>query len=126
MRQLPFPNFAATVLFAVFFLVANVGAALYAATNREPSGSFRFLYYVGSGAVVAYWLHADKQRLRQQEFVDEGWFMLWVWPIALPYHLFKTRGSRGAVTPLGLIGLYAVTYVISMIVFYMAYGEGVE
>jgi hypothetical protein len=115
------PNPGATALLTAFFLIANVGAALYAAAGQEPSGGFAFLIYGGFGVAVAWWIHADARRLGKREIVDQGWFTYIAWPLVLPYHLFKTRGSRGAVTLVGLVGLYLVTYAIGLVVYFAAH-----
>jgi hypothetical protein len=79
-----------------------------------------FLTYVGFGLGVAWWIHADCRRLGIREVMDQGWFVYLTWPFVLPYHLFKTRGGRGALTLLGLTGLYLLTYALSMLVYYGA------
>ena len=120
MRLAAIPNPGATTLLGAYFLIANVGAALYAAHGLQPSGGFIFLTYVGFGLGVAWWIHADSRRLGIRELIDQGWFVYVGWPVVLPYHLFKTRGSRGALTLLGLVGLYLLTYALSMLVYYGA------
>lgn len=120
MKVVAIPNPGATALLGAFFLLVNVGAALYAATGLQPSGGFAFLTYGAFGFAVAWWTHADSRRLGVREVVDQGWFVYAAWPIVLPYHLFKTRGARGGLTLLGLIGLYAVTYAVSILVYYGA------
>jgi hypothetical protein len=119
MRFPAIPNSGATILIGIFFLAANVGNALYAAHGLPPSGGFVFVYYVGFGLALAFWMHADSRRLAVREVLDQGWFVYIAWPVILPYHLFKTRGGRGALTLLGLIGLFVATYLLSLPVFYL-------
>jgi hypothetical protein len=120
MKLAAIPNPAATGLLGVFFLIANLGNALYAAHGLQPSGGFVLLFYVGFGFAAALWMHADSRRLAIREDIDQGWFVYLAWPVLLPYHLFKTRGKRGAVTLLGLVGLYVATYLASLLVFLLA------
>jgi hypothetical protein len=120
MRIAAVPNPGATTLLGAFFLIANVGAALYSAHGLQPSGGFVLLSYVGFGLGVAWWIHADNRRLGRTELLDQGWFVYLAWPVFLPYHLFKTRGNRGALTLLGLAGLYAATYALSVLVYLAA------
>jgi hypothetical protein len=101
-----------------FFLLANLGNAFYSLGRRPPSGGFLLLYYLGFGFAVAYWIHADNQRLGRGDLLDQGWFIFAAWPVLFPYHLFKTRGYRGAITLLGLIALFAATYAASLLVFF--------
>ena len=95
-------------------LVANMIAMSYAARRVEPSSSFLLLYYLGAALVVTYWILADSRRLGVPTSMDQGWFLIAGWPIGLPYHLFKTRRWKGAVTLAGLVGLYAATYGVSI------------
>ena len=99
-------------------MVANLANALYASQSLEPSASFLLLYYFGMAFGVLLWIRADSRRLGVRQVLDQGWFTLCAWPLALPYHLFKTRGPRGGLTLLGLVGLFFVTYAISLLVFY--------
>ena len=112
------PNARATVGLGVFFLVANMIAMVYAVRRVEPSSSFLLLYYLGAALVVAYWIIADSRRLGMPASVDQGWFLICAWPICLPYHLYKTRRWKGGITLLGLLGLYALTYGMSLLFFY--------
>jgi hypothetical protein len=114
----PIPNRRATLAFGAFFLMVNLANAMYALNRVQPSGSFLLIYYLGGALVVAYWIIVDSRRLGLGGSVDQGWFAFAVWPLALPYHLFRTRGPKGAVTLLGLVGLFALTYGLSLAVFF--------
>ena len=103
---------------AAFFLLSNLGNAFYALEGRQPSGGFALLCYLGFGFEVAYWIHADNQRLGRRDSLDQGWLIFAAWPLVFPYHLFKTRGNRGAITLVGLIALFAATYAVSLLVFF--------
>jgi hypothetical protein len=115
----PIPNPRATLAFGVFFLMVNLASVLYALNRMRPSGSFVFVCYLGAALVVAYWILADSRRLGLGGSVDQGWFVFAAWPLALPYHLFKTRGIKGAVTLFGLVGLFVLTYGVSLVVFFV-------
>ena len=112
------PNPLATALMGALFLLANLGNALYAVGGRAPSGGFALLCYVGFGDAVAYWVHADNRRLGRLDWLDQGWLLFALWPVALPYHLFKTRGGRGAITLAGLIALFIAIYAVSLLAFF--------
>jgi hypothetical protein len=111
-------NPLATAFIGALFLLANLGNALYALGSRAPSGGFALLYYMGFGYAVAYWIHADNRRLGRVDWLDQGWLLFALWPVALPYHLFKTRGWRGAVTLAGLIALFLATYAVGLLAFF--------
>ncbi len=116
----PIPNLKATFAVGVFFLVVNLVGMVYALRGIEPSASFFLLYYLGSALVVANWITADSRRLGIPGSVDRGWFLLTMWPLALPYHLFSTRRWRGVKVLAGLVALYLLTYGISLLFFLVA------
>ena len=120
MKTIVVPNPGATLALGAFFLVANVANGLYSARSVEPSGAFGALWYLGAAGVITYWVHADCRRLGVREPLDLGLFVLLVWPLALPYHLLKTRGSRGLLTLAGLLVLFVATYLMGVLVFYAA------
>jgi hypothetical protein len=112
------PNPRATLALGVFFLAVNLANAVYTAHRVRPSAAFAVMYYGGTALLVGYWILADARRLGIPRTVDVGWFVVSGWPLALPYHLVKTRGAKGGVALLGLIGLFALTYVLSLLVFF--------
>jgi hypothetical protein len=114
------PNPRATLALGTFLLLINLANAMYALSGVPPSGPFLLVGYGGAALIVAYWILADSRRLGLAGSVDQGWFVFAAWPLALPYHLFKTRGWRGAITLLGFVGLFALTYAMSLAVFFAA------
>ena len=119
MKVAKIPNPGATLALGMFFLVANMVAMVYALHRLQPSASFLWLYYLGSALVVTYWILADGRRLGVSRVVDQGFFLIAAWPVCLPYHLFKTRRLKGAVTLVGLLGVYLLSYALSLVFFYL-------
>ena len=116
MKRAKIPNLGATLALSLFLVVANVGNGLYAAHGLQPSEAFLWICYLGTALLVAYWVLADSRRLGVRGSVDQGWFLFAVWPLALPYYLFRTRHWKGFVTLAGFLALFAVTYAISILV----------
>lgn len=101
------------------FLIANIINCLYAALGLAAPSAFVLLYYIAAFWAIAAWIIADARRLRVNVPFDIGWFVFLAWPVALPYHLFKTRGVRGFLTLAGLLGLFLATYVVGLAVFFV-------
>lgn len=40
------------------------------------------------------------------------------WIIIIPYYAFKTRGGKGFITILIFIGIFAGTYLVSLVVYF--------
>jgi hypothetical protein len=120
MKRLSIPNLSATLAVGLFFLIANVAHGLYAARGRESSAAFALLSYVGAAWTMSYWIHSDYLRLGVREPLDLGWFVFLTWPLALPYHLIKTRGLRGLFILAGFTALFLGTYLVGALIFFLA------
>ena len=110
------PNLGATLALSVFLVVANVGNGLYAAHGLQPSEAFAWICYISVALLVAYWVQADSRRLGVPGSVDQGWFLFAIWPLALPYYLFRTRKWKGFITLAGFVALFAVTYAFGVLI----------
>jgi hypothetical protein len=116
MKRPSVPNAGATVALTLFLVLANVGSGLYAAHGVRPSEAFKWLCYLVVALLIAYWILEDSRRLHVPGSVDQGLYLLAAWPIALPYHLLKTRRGRGVVALAGFLGLFLATYLVSVVV----------
>jgi hypothetical protein len=101
----------------VLFFVGNVGVAVAAAYERPVRPAFLALYSVGVGWAIAWWVQLDCRRLRVPTSLDHGWFIFYMWPFALPYHLLRTRGVRGCGLLIALIGVFVVAYISALAVY---------
>jgi hypothetical protein len=111
-------NTGATLQLAAVWLSANVGNAIYSARGTSPSSRFLLLYWLGTAWGFAAWVLADRARLRLPTVIDHGWFVFAFWPIALPVHLFQTRGvPKGLLAALGFLGLFVGCYAVGLLVF---------
>jgi len=118
MRRIP--NLAETAIIGSFFLLGNVGSAVYALNGTGVSPIFLTLYYVGVAWAFAAWIIADRRRLGMPISVDYGWYFFQLWMLVLPYHVVRTRGWRGCGLVVGFVALFVVTYVIAVIVWSVA------
>src|SRR3954470_24016476 len=103
MKPAAVPNLGASLALGAFVLLADLCNAIYAVHGRRPSSAFLLLCYLGVAGLVAHWILADCRRLGVPRSVDQGWLLLACWPLVLPYHLIKTRRSRGLVTLGGFV-----------------------
>jgi len=112
------PNATETFALVVFQMIASIGLACYSAMRVTPSPVFPVLYFLGGAWLLAVWVLADCRRLGLPTPLDLGWAVFAAWPLALPYHLLRTRGAkRGCLTILGFIGVFAACYAVEVIVF---------
>jgi hypothetical protein len=96
-------------------LFCAIVGAIYGFKGVEPAPlAETFLQFAPILAVVL-WLHLDMRSTRRMQIYDLGFLLGAVWPVLLPWHVFKTRGSRGWVLILKLFGLVLVPVIVRSI-----------
>jgi hypothetical protein len=91
-------------------IFCSLAAAVYAATQTEPSSSTAYFLSGGPLLAVVIWLQKDARRTGVGTVQDWGYFLLLAWPVVIPWYAFKTRGRSGWRLILGLFGLIAAAY----------------
>ena len=104
------------VLFGVLVFVYNVGASIYLFSGLEPSPTFSFLYQGAFACGVVWWLQAEIRRSAVQQVYCSGLLASLGWWIIIPYHLLKTRGAKGLIPLLALIGTFFIAQILALIV----------
>jgi hypothetical protein len=102
-------------------LFSSLAAALYAATQIEPSPIVELFLSGGPLLAVILWLQKDATRTGVGAVHDWGYFLLLGWPIIIPWYAFKTRGRDGWVLLLRLIGLIMAAPATSLAVAWFIY-----
>ena len=103
-----------------FFFLGNVGAAVCMARSVNVSPGFMLLYYLAVAWGLSWWVLSDCRARRLWTSIDHGWFVFYAWPVAVPYHLIKTRGFvRGCGTLLALIGGFIAAYLCALAAFFV-------
>jgi hypothetical protein len=110
-------SFIMLVLLIALMVVYHVGIIIYFALGLEPLPTFEFLYSFGFLCGVVWFLKAESDRsVAARAYcpgvtVGMGWFFL------VPYHLLKSRGVRGLIPLLLLIGTYLLLHTVAAIVY---------
>ena len=63
--------------------------------------------------LIALWVHADTRSRSIHQPLDFGFVFLWLWPLALPYYLIKTRGAIGLAPCAGFFAVYLAPFVLA-------------
>lgn len=101
------------------FLLGTVGTSIYAMNGMAPSGAFLALYFIAVGWSFSWWVLADCRRLGISTSIDHGWFVFHTWPLAVPYHLLKTRRLAGCAFVAGFFALFVATWVVAIGVYFI-------
>jgi hypothetical protein len=105
------------VLLVVLVFVYHCGTGIYHACGLEPLPTFEFLYTASFLCGVVWWLKAETRTSTVKHVYCLGLLVGIGWMIIVPYHLFKTRGVRGFIPLLALLGSFLAAYVLAVFVY---------
>jgi len=108
---------APVIVLCVFVVFTQMTEVLYFAYELPLPQSFNILYVLGFWGILCWWLREDSKKYGVSWVLDIGFFLYVAWIFIVPYHLFKTRGLKAFVTILLFIGIFAVAYLLSLIVY---------
>lgn len=103
------------VLLGASIFIYQLGLSILEAHGLEPLPSFEFLYRAIFLCGVVWWLRAESSPATR--IYCAGVMTITAWPIIIPYHLFKTRGVRGLLPLLALLGAFILARILGTIIF---------
>ena len=103
------------VLLGLLVFVYTLGGGLYAANGVEPLPTWDFLYQTAFLSAVVWGLKADARRSAVQSVYCSGLMVSIGWWIIIPYHLLKTRGARGLLPLLALVGCFFAALILATV-----------
>jgi hypothetical protein len=108
------------LLLAILTFVYYFGQGIYALLGLEAPTVFEILYLSAFLSGTVWWMRAATRGQGFSALYCPGVMVQSGWLIVVPYYLFKTRGLRGLLPLLVLIGIFLVAQIL-VIVIYMAY-----
>jgi hypothetical protein len=105
------------VLLGILVFVYHFGIGIYNARGLEPLPAFEFLYAAAFLCGVVWWLKAEARRYAVKPVYCLGLLVGIGWMIMIPYHLFKTRGVRGLIPLLALMGSFLAAHLLAVFVY---------
>jgi hypothetical protein len=110
------------ILLGVLVFVYDLGMGIYKALGLEPLPAFEFLYDGAFLCGVVWWLRAETKSSPVVSMYCAGLLVRLGWLIIIPYHLLKTRGVRGLITLLIMIGVVIASKIVTVVV-YLAFSN---
>src|ERR1051325_1072341 len=110
------------VLLGMLVFVYHFANGFYFAEGIEPLPTVEFLYTTGFLCGVVWWLQAEAKQSPVKSVHCHGLLVGIGWFFIIPYHLLKTRGLRGILPLLALIGTFLFAYVLAGVV-HLAFGN---
>ena len=98
------------------FLVALVAA------GRPPTETVQQLIALGLALAFVLWMMADARVSRRTPCYDFGFLVAVFFPVSLVWYVLWTRGWKGLLILVGLIGLWFVPWLTAMAAWILRYG----
>ena len=106
------------ILLAILIFIYHFVAMFYNLRGIEPSATVEFLYIAAVPCGVGWWLRSDKHRSVAQQVYCQGLMASYGALFIVPYHLLKTRGVKGLLPLLLLVGSYLGSQILAVIFYY--------
>ena len=116
------PSLIMLVLLGVLVFVYQIGIGIYYARGLEPLPTFEFLYTGAFLCGVVWWLRSEAKSSPVVPIYCAGLLVALGWIIIVPYHLLKTRGVRGLIPLLIMIGVFIASNIVTGVV-YLAFSN---
>lgn len=84
--------------------------------GADPAAHIAGLWSFLFGVLLAWWVSADRRAHRIGMPYEFEAFVAFLWPVALPYYLYRTRGPWGLVQGAGAWLLHQMPAIISLAV----------
>jgi len=110
------------VLLGSGIFIYHLGAGILEARGLEPLPAFEFLYEVILICGTIWWLQAEVKRSPVTHVYCPGVLITALWPFIIPYHLLKTRGLKGLLPIIALIGVFVFARILAAVVSFALVG----
>lgn len=90
---------------------------IFGLKEQYVSPSTDYLWMLVFALLVAGWTLKEPKHKDFDAPFEFGAFVYFVWPLVLPYYLWKTRGSEGGVLFFGFVGLYYLPFLSGLMAY---------
>jgi len=101
----------------ILVFIYHFGVGIYYARGLEPLPAIEFLYSAAFLCGVVWWLKAEARRYAVKLVYCLGLLVGIGWLIIIPYQLLKTRGVRGLIPLVWLLGSFLAAHILAVLVY---------
>ena len=113
-----FPLTKPLIFLSVLAVINTVGLSILAVRAQLPqAGQSRVLWSIAFGLILTWWVYTDRPNRNFKLPFEFEYFVLFAWPIVVPYYLYRRLGWRGLLLGLGICGLYVGPYFIASFIY---------
>lgn len=106
------------VLLTILIFIYNFAAAFFLLSGVEPSPTVEFLYAAAFPCALVWWLRSEKRKSAVVPVYCQGLLCSIGWFVIIPYHLLKTRGAKGLLPLLLLVGSFLLAQILAAVVYF--------
>lgn len=83
----------------------------------SPPGQSRGLWTLVFSLILTWWVYADRGTRQFKLPFEFEYFVLFAWPVVVPYYLYRRLGWRGLLVGLCIWGLYLAPFVVAAFIY---------
>ena len=103
------------VFIFIFILIQNFWLTLYAVFSRETPSAFTFMDGIIFIWLITWWVKEDNKKYDLQWRYDLGGGLFFLWFLATPIYLFKTRKAGALISFLKYLLINLVTLIAGFV-----------
>ena len=107
------------ILLVILIFIYNFTAMFYQLSGLEPLPTVEALYVAGLPCGIVWWFRSEKRKSPVTEVYCDGVVTYYGFVFTAPYHLLKTRGVKGLLPLLALVGSYLGSQVLAAIIYFI-------
>lgn len=111
------------ILLAILIFIYHFIAMFYLLARIEPSPTVEFLYLAALPCGIVWWFRSEKRKSAVSHLYCDGLMACYGCLFTVPYHLLKTRGVKGLLPLLALVGSYLASQVLAVTVYVVLAGD---
>ena len=111
------------ILLMILIFIYYFTAMFYQLSGMEPLATVEFLYIAALPCGVVWWFRSEKRKSAVTHVYCDGVAACYGFMFTIPYHLLKTRGVKGLLPLLALVGSYIGSQVLAVIIYFVFVGD---
>jgi len=107
------------ITLGVSTLLCVVYEVIVISHGGESSEAASWLSGAVFGFAAAWWVEVDRRQYAVSAPFEYAAFVFFLWPVAVPYHLIKTRGWNGVALGLAFLVLAFSPFFVGMVAYFV-------
>ena len=101
----------------VLALLVSIYSVLAVIHGVEASDQSEYIWTFGFSLFIAWWVELDRRSYGYAAPFEFPALVFFVWPIVVPYYLYKTRGRRGLLWAAWVMLFFILPFLIALMTY---------